>query len=215
MLLSQVEYILTHEQRPEDYNPENECLADLKPTKVKWYMWSFHRFTDNRIRRVEMLSNVYAPIRLCSMALQRNRLWISSLVKLVVVLESEYFYKRSRHQLLYWNMIKRVLSKHLKAQTVNEQGGFQYIRYVYELHLIHVLIPVPQWYERVLQFYHHFATELNNALFFRSEITRQHLHHLVSTWYQECYPWSWEIPRLDEDRRPTWICRMSKRLAYD
>lgn len=34
MLLAQVEFILQNEQKPEDYNPEGDMIADLKPTKV-------------------------------------------------------------------------------------------------------------------------------------------------------------------------------------
>ncbi|KAI7906714.1 exocyst complex component Sec10-like protein [Cokeromyces recurvatus] len=34
VLLSQVEFILTHEQRKEDYNPPNDMIPDLKPTKA-------------------------------------------------------------------------------------------------------------------------------------------------------------------------------------
>ncbi|KAI7880646.1 hypothetical protein K492DRAFT_237159 [Lichtheimia hyalospora FSU 10163] len=34
VLLAQVEYILVHEQKPEDYNPRGDVLTDLKPTKA-------------------------------------------------------------------------------------------------------------------------------------------------------------------------------------
>lgn len=58
-------------------------------------------YSDNANRRAEMLLNVYGPTHLCLMGLLRNQLWISSLVKWVVVLGSEYLYKGSRHQRLY------------------------------------------------------------------------------------------------------------------
>lgn len=34
VLLSQVEFILSHEQRKEDYNPPSDSMPDLKPTKA-------------------------------------------------------------------------------------------------------------------------------------------------------------------------------------
>lgn len=34
VLLSQVEFILAHEQRKEDYNPPSDAMPDLKPTKA-------------------------------------------------------------------------------------------------------------------------------------------------------------------------------------
>ncbi|KAG2223931.1 hypothetical protein INT45_009383 [Circinella minor] len=34
VLLAQVQYILTHEQKPEDYNPPENVVCDLKPTKA-------------------------------------------------------------------------------------------------------------------------------------------------------------------------------------
>ncbi|CDS13111.1 hypothetical protein LRAMOSA05294 [Lichtheimia ramosa] len=91
VLLSQVEYILAHEQRPEDYNPENECLADLKPTKA------------------------------CRDAIECLRSNTSML---------NGASEKSTMDLFFSEVGRRfgeVLSKHLKAQTVNEQGGFQYI----------------------------------------------------------------------------------------
>lgn len=35
VLLSQVEFILTHEQKREDYSPPSDAMPDLKPTKVE------------------------------------------------------------------------------------------------------------------------------------------------------------------------------------
>lgn len=34
VLLAQVEYILTNEQKPEDYNPPGDMITDLKPTQA-------------------------------------------------------------------------------------------------------------------------------------------------------------------------------------
>jgi recyclin-1 len=38
VLLSQVEFILAHEQKREDYNPPSDAMPDLKPTKVTHIM---------------------------------------------------------------------------------------------------------------------------------------------------------------------------------
>ncbi|KAI9310132.1 exocyst complex component Sec10-like protein [Dichotomocladium elegans] len=91
VLLSQVEYILAREQRPEDYNPPNNMVEDLKPTKA------------------------------CQDAIECLRKNTSMLIGASEKSTMDLFISEVGRR------FGETLSKHLKTQTVNEQGGFRYM----------------------------------------------------------------------------------------
>ncbi|KAI8145080.1 exocyst complex component Sec10-like protein [Fennellomyces sp. T-0311] len=91
VLLSQAQYILTNEQKPEDYNPPGDTMVDLKPTKA---------CRDS----IECLKNNTSMLNGAA--------------------------EKSTMDLFFGEIGRRfaeILYKHLKTQTVNEQGGFRYI----------------------------------------------------------------------------------------
>lgn len=128
--MAQVEYILVHEQKPEDYNPVGDVLTDLKPTKVIVGCNKGNMGVDTSgHRHVEIQLNVYDPIHLFYVVLQRNPPWISFSMRLDVDLQSKCIHI-STSNIIDTSHDYRILYKHLKTVTVSEQGGFQYIRQV-------------------------------------------------------------------------------------
>ncbi|KAG1452843.1 hypothetical protein G6F56_007717 [Rhizopus delemar] len=91
VLLSQIEFILTHEQTRDDYNPNPNALPELKPTKA----------CEDTIQCLKTNTSILAGAA-----------------------------EKGTMDLFFSEICKRffeVLCKHLKSQTVNEQGGFRYI----------------------------------------------------------------------------------------
>ncbi|CEG65273.1 hypothetical protein RMATCC62417_02085 [Rhizopus microsporus] len=91
VLLSQVELILTHEQKKEDYNPPPNVMPDLRPTKA------------------------------CQDTIQCLKTNTSTLMGAAEKGTMDLFFNEICRRFF------EILCKHLKSQTVNEQGGFRYI----------------------------------------------------------------------------------------
>ncbi|KAG1151452.1 hypothetical protein G6F37_003438 [Rhizopus arrhizus] len=91
VLLSQVEFILTHEQAKEDYNPPPNVFPELRPTKA----------CEDTIQCLKANTSILAGAA-----------------------------EKGTMDLFFSEICRRffeILCKHLKSQTVNEQGGFRYI----------------------------------------------------------------------------------------
>ncbi|KAG1464412.1 hypothetical protein G6F56_005089 [Rhizopus delemar] len=91
VLLSQVEFILNHEQNKEDYNPPAGRFPELRPTKACLDSIEFLRQNTNMLAGAS---------------------------------------EKGTMNLFFDEICRRffeILCKHLKTQTVNEQGGFRYM----------------------------------------------------------------------------------------